>query len=416
MWPFRKSPTESRSADLDVGATYAALFGFAGGSYAFQISPAVLAGSLTSAGGLDSIITESRRMARVSPLLKSYLRTMGRNLICAEPEAPEFPEGVPANTATKAAELWLSWHDVDRERDHLQRIITDGEFLLVGDDPGELALIPADGYEPAEAGPDWMKEVTGYKIGKGTSVRRASDSLLYVGDRCAGESRAMPWVGTALPYAAALAATRISAAHGLSALSRIAAVVENSSPDRIAAQPAGRSGVVTQDRAAAGADGNQPITSVGVGSVPYMRLNEAINRIKAGPDDVAQKYERLLELDVASALNLPLIELKGDYSAGGSFSNLRMAWTDAQDEYRDRRTWWHRNYRIPVWRRMLDAAWMNGKLPRMSRDVLTALRMPTWPGPVPTPPAPEKEAMTAKMLVEAGIIDPEQAEKLENLL
>ena len=51
-------------------------------------------------------------------------------------------------------------------------------------------------------------------------------------------------------------------------------------------------------------------------------------------------------MDVASALNLPLHELLSDYSSG-SFSNLRMAWQDAEREYGRRRLWWHRHYRLP---------------------------------------------------------------------
>ena len=45
----------------------------------------------------------------------------------------------------------------------------------------------------------------------------------------------------------------------------------------------------------------------------------------------ARKYEGQLERDVSSsALNMPLSELLSDYSSGIVFSNLRMAWVDAQ--------------------------------------------------------------------------------------
>ena len=43
-----------------------------------------------------------------------------------------------------------------------------------------------------------------------------------------------------------------------------------------------------------------------------MRMNEAIKRIQAGPDEQARKYEGELERDVAAALNIPLMELRGD--------------------------------------------------------------------------------------------------------
>ena len=223
-------------------------------------------------------------------------------------------------------------------------------------------------------------------------------------------------MASALPYAAALTSIRVSASHGLAALAKLAAVIENTTPDRITAAPAGRSGVVAPDRNAGSSTAEQPITAVGVGSVPFLRLHEVIRRVQAGPDETARKYEGELERDVAAALNIPLVELRGDFSSGGSFSNLRMAWSDAQAEYADRRAWWHRGYRIPVWRRLLDAAWMAGDMPRMSRDVLAALRMPTWAGPTAPGPAPEKDALTAKLLVEAGIITAEQAEQLARVI
>ena len=406
---------EKRSADLDVGALYGAFYGFGSGSYGWSQSPAILASSLAAPGGGDVLAVEARRLVRVSPLLRAYLRNMLRNVIDVEPEPPMFSDAVPERTAAAAAALWMRIHDVDVERDRLHRAITDGEFLLIGDEPGDLDLVPCDGFEPMEAGPQWRKVVTGYRVGKGSAVRRESDTLVYVGDRVEGEARALPWVAPARPYAVALASTRISAGHGLAALAKVIAVIENSSPDRIAATPAGRSGVIAADRGNGTGGDEVPITQTGVGSVPFLRAHEAIKRIQAGPDEQARKYEGELERDVAAALNIPLVELRGDFSTGGSFSNLRMAFSDAQAEYADRRSWWHRNYRTPIWRRLLDAAWLAGTMPRMSREVLAALRMPTWAGPTPRSPAPEKDAMTAKMLVEAGIITAEQAEQLARL-
>ena len=133
-----------------------------------------------------------------------------------------------------------------------------------------------------------------------------------------------------------------------------------------------------------------------------MRLSPAS---QAGPDAQAQNYEGQLEKDAAAALNLPLNELISDYSSG-SFSNLRMAWQSTlQREYGRRRMWWHRNFRLPMWREMLTMGFADGALPRMSRDTLAMLRSPTWPGPKREPPQPEAEAKALKMLVDAGIID-----------
>ena len=207
-----------------------------------------------------------------------------------------------------------------------------------------------------------------------------------------------------LPFAAALLNIRHRGrARPGCAMAKLAAVVQNTSPDRIAAAPAGRSGVIAapdRDNIA----GTEPLTSAGIGSVPYLRANEAIARIAAGPDAQAMAYESVLERDAAAALNLPLNEIQSDYSSG-SFSNLRMAWTDAQREYARRRMWWHRNYRLPMWREMLTMGFADGALPRMSRDTLAMLRTPTWPGPKREPPQPEAEAKALKMLVDAGIID-----------
>ena len=388
--------TEDRSGRVDIGALYSTFFGFGGSSYSWQVSPAVLASSLSTPDGLGSLLTESRRIAKISPLLIAYKRCMVGAILTGEPEPPTFPDGVPATAAAAAAALWLRACDPDREREHLLRIIVDGELLLLDDG----TTVPSDGYEPMLAGPEWMQRVTGYKIGRSSTAR--SEGLFYLGDRREGDARAVPWIGPSLPFAAALINIRIPAGHGLGAMAKIAAVVMNTSPDRIAASPAGRSGVVsTPDRE--NAAGAEPLTSVGVGSVPYLRHNEAIARIAAGPDAQAMAYEGQLEKDAAAALNLPLNELISDYSSG-SFSNLRMAWQDAAREYARRRLWWHRNYRLPMWREMLTMGFADGALPRMSRDTLAMLRSPTWPGPKREPPQPEAEAKALKMLVDAGIL------------
>ena len=388
--------TEDRSGRVDVGALYSAFFGFGGTSYSWMVSPAVLASSLSTADGLGSLLTESRRLAKVAPLLIAYKRCVVGALLTGEPESPRFPDGVPAAAATAAGALWMRTHDPDREREHLLRVVVDGEMLLADDG----MTIPADGYEPMLAGPEWMQRVTGYKIGRSSTAR--SEGLFYLGDRRDGDARAIPWLGPALPFAAALLNIRIAAGHGLGALAKIAAVIENTSPDRIAASPAGRSGVIaTADPG--NAAGTEPLTSAGIGSVPYLRVNEAIGRVAVGPDAQAMAYEGQLEKDAAAALNLPLNELVSDYSSG-SFSNLRMAWQDAAREYARRRLWWHRNYRLPMWREMLTMGFADGALPRMSRDTLAMLRSPTWPGPKREPPQPEAEAKALKMLVDAGIL------------
>ena len=120
-------------------------------------------------------------------------------------------------------------------------------------------VVPADGYEPQMTGPGWNKEVTGYKLGKASSVRSAG--VFYLGDRRMGDARALPWIGQALPCASALLTIRVSAAHGLGALSKIAAVIANTSPDRITAAAGARTGVV--GGAPENTAGREAITSTG---------------------------------------------------------------------------------------------------------------------------------------------------------
>ena len=400
---FKKQPIEDedRSASVDVGALYAQFFAFGASAYNWQVSPAVLASSLSVPDGMGALLTESRRLARVSPLLIAYKRCMVRGILTGEPEPPAFAQTVPERIAAAASALWLRTVDPGRERELLLRVIVDGELLLLDEDQ----VVPADGYEPVLTGPDWNPEVVGYRIGKSTSARRSG--LMYLGDRRDGDTRAVPWIGPSLPFAAALLNIRIAAGHGLGALAKVAAVIANVSPDRITAAPAGRSGVVTdQDRD--NTAGTGPITSTGVGSVPYLRHGEQVARIAAGPDAVAREYEGQLERDAAALLNLPLHELMSEYSTG-SFSNLRMAWQDAEREYESRRTWWHAHYRLPIWHEALSMAFADGALPRMNRDTMASLRMPAWPGPKREPPQPEKEASALKALVDAGIITAEQA-------
>ena len=222
--------------------------------------------------------------------------------------------------------------------------MVDGEVIILDDG----MVVPADGYEPQMTGPGWNKEVTGYKIGQSASVRRAG--VFYLGDRMMSDHRAVPWIGPALPFASALLTIRVAAGHGLAALAKIAAVVANSSARTGSPPGAGaRSGVVASAGGVDNAAGRVAITSPPeLGPFHILRPGEAVARIAAGPDEMARKYEHQLEMDAAAALNLPLHELLSDYSSG-SFSNLRMAWQDAEREYKRRRvSGGIGNYRIPA--------------------------------------------------------------------
>ena len=397
---------ETRSSQIDVGALYASFFQFGSGSYSWQQSPAILVSSLSVLDNAGALLTESRRLGRTSPLLVAYRAVVEAGVLTGEAEPPEFADTVPERVSDAVVEMWLDAHDCDRERDLLDRVIVDGEFLVMDD----ATVIPPDGFEPVTTGPAWLRQVIGYKIG--TASRARMSGLRYVGDRPMGAARALPWIASALPSAAGLLNARVGAGHAIGTMAKVAAVVANASPDRITATAGARSGLVEQADPTEGR--RQPIHAVGVGSVPYLRPGEEIRRIQTGPDKESRDYESQLEKDVAAALNLPLSELLSDYSSG-SFSNLRMAWADALAEKTRRRRWWIRHYRLPVYLELLSDSFAEGKLPRMSMATMASLKRPSWPGPKPLPPEPLKQAQTLGVLVDKGILDPENArEQLEN--
>ena len=386
---------ETRSAEIDVGSLYASVFGLAGGAYNFAQSPAILVSSLAVLDNAGALLTESRRLGRTSPLLIAYRAVIECGLLTGLPEAPEFPDSVPEAVAKAVAGMWIDMHDCDRERDLLDRLVLDGEFLILDDD----TVIPPDGFSPIMAGPKWNRVVVGYKIGTGSRARMAG--LRYIGDRPMGAARALPWIAPALPPAAGLLNARTGAAHAIGTMAKIASVISNASPDRITASAGVRSGLV--DQAVPAEVERQPIHSATVGSVPYLRIGEEVKRIQTGPDETARKYESQLEKDVSSALNMPLSELLSDYSSG-SFSNLRMAWQDAEREIARRRRWWHSHYRVPLYREILSDAFAAGHLPRMNMAVMAEIKRPAWRGPKRQPPQPEKEAQSLALLTDKGII------------
>ncbi len=399
---FRRQPFETRVVEIDVGALYASFFQFGSGAYAWQQSPAILVSALSILDNAGALLTESRRLGRTSPLLVAYRHVVECGVLTGEPEAPEFGDTVPEAVAQAVADMWIDAHDCDLERDLLDRLVLDGEFLILDDG----MIIPPDGFEPITAGPKWNRDVVGYKIGTASRARLAG--LRYVGDRPMGAARALPWIAQALPSAAGLLNARTGAAHAIGTLAKVAAVISNASPDRITASAGARSGLIDQAGPTEGR--REPIHAVGVGSVPFLRPGEEVKRIQAGPDEAARKYESQLERDVSSALNMPLSELLSDYSSG-SFSNLRMAWVDAEREIARRRRWWYRHYRLPLYLEILSDAFAAGRLPRMSMQTMAALKKPAWRGPKRQPPQPEKEAQALALLTDKGIITAADARK-----
>ena len=338
LFGLRIGRTENRSVDLDVGRVYASFFQFGSSQYSWQVSPAVLAGNITQ-DGEQSLIEHSRRLSRQSPILRAYKRAMVGGILTGEPERPHFDDAVPEVVARAVGDLWLAVHDPDLERSALHRLIVDGDLLLLDD----ATLVPADQFTATETGPEWNRTTTGFKIGKGARSRHSG--LLYVGDREPGSTRAAPWQAGAIWPCAALVNIRVAAGHGLGALAKMAAVIEAATADRIAASAGVRSGLQGTD--IDNGTNSMNLSTIGIGSLPFLRAGEKITRPAAGPDKQAMDYESVLEVEASTALNLPLSELKSDYSTG-SFSNLRMAWQDADREYERRRKWWHRHFRQPL--------------------------------------------------------------------
>ena len=400
---FKGRGREDRAAQVDVGAIYAAFWAGGGASYSWQVSPAVLSGSVGFHDNAGALIDYSRRLARQSGLLRSYRRCMVGGILTGEPEAPNFSEAVTEELAATVADLWRAAHPVDVEVDLLRRLIVEGDVLLMPD--GEV--IPADGFEAVTTGPDWNKRVVGWKIGKGSRTHRKG--TWYIGDVEPGQTRGEPWIAGALPYAAALVNIRVGAGHALGTAARWTTLM-TADPTRQAAalDPGVRRGVQGDGETAEGQ--REDLKTTGVGSVVFLRAGEKTERPAAGPDKEAQNYESILEAEAATALNLPLSELKSDYSSG-TYSNLRMAWQDAVREYERRRVWFHRAYRLPLYLDALTGWLADGQL-RAEPKVMAALKLPKWAGPYREPPQPEKELMAAAALARAGLT--EEAEKQLN--
>ena len=397
--------SEDRSADLDAGRVFASFFQFGASQYSWQVSPAVLAGNVTQ-DGEQSLIEHSRRLARQSPLLRAYKRCMVGGILTGNPERPCFDEGVPEALAEAVGDLWMGAHDCDLERAALHRAIVDGDLLVLDDG----TLVPADQFTATETGPEWNRVVTGYRIGK--SARSRHGGVTYVGDREPGSTRAAPWQAGAIWPCAALVKIRVAAGHGLGALAKMAAVIEAASADRVTASAGVRSGLQDNGTENNGT-GAMNLTTIGIGSLPFMRAGEKITRPGAGPDKQAMDYESVLEAEASTALALPLSELKSDYSTG-SFSNLRMAWGDADREYERRRNWWHRHFRTPILTALLTDGIADGKLPGITPATMGMLKRATWPGPRRDPPQPEKQYMAVAQLTKAGLTVEEANAQLDD--
>ena len=214
-----------------------------------------------------------------------------------------------------------------------------------------------------------------------------------------GEVRAAPWQAPALPYLTGLLNTRVAAAHALGTMAKIASTVANATAERTAAAAGARSSVAGGSDAA---PDRQQLHTVGVGSIPFLRHGEQLKRVEAGPDKESRDYESVLESEAGAALNLPLSELKSDYSSG-SFSNLRMAHTDAGREYDRRRKWFYRHFRMPTFHALLSDWIADGALRGVTPETMRLLRAATWAGPRREPPLPEKEWLAVAALGKAGL-------------
>ena len=225
-WFKRTTKIEKRSNTTDAGRFYAAFYDFNGSIT--ELSAIAMNSGLQSDAG-DILLEASRRLAKSNPLLIAYRNVMQIALLTGEPEPAQFSEEVPEDISKRINELWLEVHNIALERQILDRLLIDGDCLLL-----DNSIIPSDGFEAITSGPEYAKEVTGFKIGKSNVTR--TEGLLYIGDRFLNEPRSRPWQAAALPWAATLQQIRIGAAHSFQAFSRITAVMEKTSPQRTATE------------------------------------------------------------------------------------------------------------------------------------------------------------------------------------
>ena len=97
--------TETRSAEIDLGTLYQSVFAFGGGSSSIAQSPAILVSSLGVLDNSGALLTESRRLGRMSPLLIAYRAVVECGVLTGAPEAPEFGDIVPEVVAMAVADM-----------------------------------------------------------------------------------------------------------------------------------------------------------------------------------------------------------------------------------------------------------------------------------------------------------------------
>ena len=109
----RMRGTESRSAEIDVGALYQSFFQLGSGAYSWQQSPAILVSSLSIQDNQGALLNESRRLGRTSPLLIAYRHVIEAGLLTGEPEAPEFSDTVSRGRRQgRIRTMWVDMHDM----------------------------------------------------------------------------------------------------------------------------------------------------------------------------------------------------------------------------------------------------------------------------------------------------------------
>ena len=132
---LRPRAAETRSAEIDLGALYASFFQFGTGAYSLATEPGRFwFPNLSVLDNAGALLTEARRLGQnKSPLLIAYRSVIESGLLCGEPESPAFADSVPEGVAAAVADMWIDVHDIERERDLLDRLVLDGEFLELDD-------------------------------------------------------------------------------------------------------------------------------------------------------------------------------------------------------------------------------------------------------------------------------------------
>ena len=399
---FKRHAVETRSAEVDLGSLYAAIFGLSGGGYSWAQSPAILVASLAVQNNAGALLTESRRLGRTSPLLLAYRRVIEAGILTGEAEPPTFDDSVPeAVVDGRRRRCGTAAHDL---RPPSAPCSTAWWSMAKCCSWTTVRLSRRTGSTPVEAGPEWMREVVGYKIGTASTARMAGTR--YIGDRPMGATRALAVDRPGAPgggWPVECADRRRARARGHGADRR-------GGQQHQSGQNHGERGRPFWARRSAGCGGDPRATQQRPGGIrPFPETWRGPESDRGWPRRNrpqvrgAARARRCRRREPAFERAVERLQHREFQQSADGLGQ------DAEREITLRRRWWHRHYRLPVYLDVLADAFAAGRLPRMSMATMAALKRPAWRGPKRQPPQPEKEAQSLALLAREGIISADDA-------